>query len=110
MQSILTMPRIPMNVRSVFARPGLPNCGEERLFREIAARAVLDALGTTSPAETTDHAELVVQARIWLFGDVDCVGECFELGGLDLQAVRIALIGHWLEDHDDDREAGHRTH
>ncbi len=79
-------------MRRIFG--GLPpvSYDEELLFRDIVARAVLDAVGVTGAAEIKQHNDIVRTARIWLrFGeDRD---EFFDHAGLEVSAIVAPVLG-----------------
>ncbi len=85
-QRILLVNKVPERVRRTFG--GLPpvKLDEELLFRDVCARAVLDAVGVTGAADARDHNDIVRLARTWLrFGSNK--DDFFDHAGLDMDAV-----------------------
>lgn len=97
-EAIIKRPDIPTEIRGCFRRSlGCATSGEDMLWREVAARLTLDALGiltsATAPYEGMDRSQFhrykrdVEQARHWfLHQKIDCV-EVFAMGNVDLDPV-----------------------
>ncbi len=93
---------LPPDVAKIIGSLGEPLCPEETLWRKVATRAVLDAMGHTGLSEHAHHNRVVRSARLWLrFGHNDpdvryrrhlSPAEVFDLGCVDfLPARRCAL-------------------
>jgi hypothetical protein len=93
---------VPMSIKRAFRRAGIPTSGEERLWRERAARMTLDALGHTNlTVKPHDHNETVRYARRWFRGIyddmddpkmVDNAAATFDYGGIDFPDVKRAVL------------------
>lgn len=60
---------VPLPVKKAFRLADEPTCGEERLWRERAARMTLDALGHTNlTVKPHEHNAAVRYARRWFRG------------------------------------------
>lgn len=57
--------RVPINIKRAFYLSDDPDSSEQELFRNVAARAVLDALGITGLSEQPYHGDAIVEARQW---------------------------------------------
>lgn len=57
------------------------------MWREVAARAVLDALGYTGLNETQPHNRAIVEARHWFQNNRDDVEAVFDLAGIDPDSI-----------------------
>ncbi|MDR5729856.1 MAG: hypothetical protein RB191_20785 [Terriglobia bacterium] len=94
---------VPATVRMAFVRTvGHATSGEQMLWREVAARMTLDALGITPEVITVSdrmdmanyrrYAKVVCDARVW-FGRKQRDSELvFELAGVDMAPVRRAIL------------------
>ena len=100
---------VPAPIKKAFRVAPPPVSGEERMWRERAARMTLDALGYTNlTVKPPEHNEAVRYARRWVRGlfedDDDPVGT-FEAAGVLFEEVRKAVIETdpiIFEDEDDD--------
>lgn len=111
-QRIAYVPEIPSAVRRAFLCAEEPSCPEEALWRERAARMILDALGYTGlVGKRKKHNDAVRYARRWLRGfyetnDVpeefrDSVTGTFESAGISLEAVVEPILAcdpYYMED------------
>lgn len=88
---------VPATVSRVFQQAEDPRGGEQRLFRDLCARAVLDALGHTGHMEAQPHNVAVSDARNWFKHgnpqeDMQPV-DFFDLAGLEnYEVVRRAVL------------------
>jgi hypothetical protein len=84
MHRIVTMGEIPFNIRKAFYNSPEPVTPYDYLWREVAARLILDAIGLTGHHNKPYmHNEAVRSARNWFnLNDVD-VNEVFDLAGLE---------------------------
>lgn len=57
--------RVPVSVKRAFYLAGASTGPEQDLFRDVAARAVLDAVGVTGLSEQPYHTDAIVEARQW---------------------------------------------
>jgi hypothetical protein len=73
---------VPFPIRRAFAQAGDPSSPEENLWREVIARAVMDALGYTGvQSEADEHLNVVEDARDWLLRGIN-TAEVFDLAGM----------------------------
>jgi hypothetical protein len=82
---------VPAPVRRAFATADHPQSPWELLEREIAARAVLDAVGITGESMPLDHNRAVREARGWFRWSAN-VEAVFEYAGLRIDNVRAAVL------------------
>ena len=85
------MQEVPAPIRRAFATADRPQTSYELLEREIAARAVLDAIGVTGEASPFDHDRAVRDARTW-FRWSDNVEAVFSNAGLVIDDVRRLVL------------------
>ena len=84
---------IPRAVREIFHKAETPETADENFWREIAARAVLDACGFVESAEERDEA--VKEGRKWFLDKNDADREeVFALAGLDASGITMAIVDH----------------
>jgi hypothetical protein len=84
---------VPEPIRRAFTLVEDPSCPEEALWREVATRMVLDALGYTgSTDDMGTHNKLVREARIWFRMMTRDVGMVFDLAGIDPAPVREYIL------------------
>lgn len=71
-----------------------PSCPEETLWREVALRMTLDALGFTGTTDdATAHDKLVRESRIWFKVNPDEDAQTvFDLAGIDFSPVRNHIL------------------
>lgn len=63
------------------------------LYRAVIYRALYDALGFTGLNKSSeDHKEIVAEARMLFFEDVDELQICCELASLDFRKVRASSV------------------
>lgn len=77
---------VPPNVKRFFTEAEEPRSNEERLWRERAARMVLDSLGNTNlTVKPRRHNEAVRYARRWFRGLIadDDAEATFDAGGIN---------------------------
>jgi hypothetical protein len=86
---------MPFNVRKAFNNAGEPE-GWSRpwvlMWRECAARAVMDALGYTGQTEIDKHNAIMLEAQRWFKYAHDDMREVFELAEVPLEITRVAVI------------------
>lgn len=85
---------LPEPVQRAFTLVSPPSCPEELLWREVAMRATLDALGHTGTTDdATAHNKLVREARVWFRMNVEGDAETvFSLAGIDFPPVRKSIL------------------
>lgn len=90
---------VPMPVKKAFRMAETPACGEERLWRERAARMTLDALGHTNlTVKPHEHNAAVRYARRWFRGFYDDAPEpdnapaTFDFAGVVFDDVKKAVL------------------
>lgn len=88
---IPTYDDIPDAIKKAFGAPWSPVIEEEVLEREVAARAVLDALGHTGEPDSDDHRKAVLDAREW-FRAGESVYGVFENAGLEIENLRVVMM------------------
>jgi hypothetical protein len=73
-----------------------PSCGEQVLWREVAARAVLDALGVTPPLRNNrspyERATVIAEAQRWFRHHERNVEEVFYMAGMKYEPVQRKLL------------------
>ena len=63
------------------------------LFRSVIYRALYDALGFTGLNKASeDHKEVVSEARVWFFDDLEDLEICCELANLDFRKVHTSSV------------------
>lgn len=78
---------VPVEVRRAFRDSVSSQPDDARLFQEIAARAVLDAIGLTGEFDPQDHDRAMFKARTWIkFGQT--AEEFFDYAGINYKLVR----------------------
>jgi hypothetical protein len=86
-------PDIPEPIQRAFLLADEPSSAEENLWREVVARAVLDALGQTGLTnEPEQHIRAIREARRW-FRDEPFAEDVFLMGGIGYAPVRRAVLG-----------------
>lgn len=88
---LLTVRAVPESVRRAFFKAGVSNSPEQRLIRDVLARAVLDAVGYTSLPDPTAHAKVVADAVEW-FVSASNVEKLVELADVDLLNIRADVL------------------
>lgn len=87
---------VPAPIKKAFRVAPPPASGEERMWRERAARMTLDALGYTNlTVKPPEHNEAVRYARRWvrgLFEEEDDPVGTFESAGVLFETVRNSVI------------------
>jgi hypothetical protein len=83
---------IPLEIRRVFNQADECATEEEELFREVAARAVFDALGYTGHSEPDKHRAAVREARLW-FKYEPYAEVVFSNGGILFEGMRESIAG-----------------
>lgn len=83
---LLTTELVPYNIRKEFRNLAPASIPEEDLWRDVAARVILDACGHTGASELDIHDKLVREARNWftLCEDVEFV---FDLADVDFRFI-----------------------
>ena len=84
---LLFIPAIPRQIRRSFDISEHDILPETKLWREVAARAVLDSLGYTGLNEMQPHNKAVIEARHWFQVCREDVYTVFDLAGIDPEAV-----------------------
>lgn len=82
---------VPMPIRRAFATADEPQTAHQALEREVAARAVLDALGITGESTPLRHNRAVRDARGW-FRWAPNVEAIFDRAGLEIDRVRKLVL------------------
>lgn len=85
---------IPFEIRKVFANaedPSPETLEHTTLWREVVARAILDALGITGQTEPDRHNAILHDAQWWFKYSPD-LREVFDLAGLPLKITRDSVI------------------
>lgn len=89
-------------IRRAFSLVDRPETPEVALWREVAARLVLDALGETGlNGEPAKHNRAVREARLLFRMQPACAEGIFFCAGLDFAPVRGAVLrqpGRYIED------------
>ncbi len=86
---------VPLPVKKAFRDANPPVSGEERLWRERAARLTLDSLGYTNlTVKPHEHNETVRYARRWFRGcfDTDSSLDTFDAANVLFEGVRTAVL------------------
>lgn len=87
--------KLPFEVRRAFANAPEPD-GEERnqvmLWRECAARAIMDALGFTGHTEIDKHNAVLEEAQRWFKYSHEDVRLTFEYAQISLESCRESII------------------
>lgn len=87
--------KLPFEVRRAFANAPEPE-GEDRnhvlLWREAAARAIMDALGFTGHTEIDKHNAVLGEAQRWFKYSPEDVRLTFEYAGLSLESCRESIF------------------
>lgn len=81
---------IPIRIKIAFRRAPPPTYGEMALWRAVASRATLDALGFSGYGDILKHNRVVQNARNWFrLGDTVFV---FEMASVDLKPVKEEVL------------------
>lgn len=94
-RKLIACEEVPFALRQMFHGAPPVTCGEEILWREFAARTVMDALGHTGITEKKkwlSHQKTIRAARLWLRADQDLGAQLFEFAGLDFYAIRMEVL------------------
>lgn len=91
-RKLIALKWAPAVVRQAFRRANDPLGPEECMWREVAARLTLDALGHTGLAQT-DHRKAVRDARIWFTHSKD-VCEVFDMAEVNSADVRRSVVNY----------------
>lgn len=94
---VLQAESIPEAVKRAFWLADPPLCNEQILWREVAARLILDAVGMTPSWEANDdmaHRRVVFEARQWLRDESEDVREVFDLAGVSHDGIAFILLSH----------------
>lgn len=88
---------VPESARRAFGIAARPNSAEESLWRDVAARMVLDACGYTnfSKADKGDyreHLKVMGEAHNWFRNDASEVEEVFDMANVDHEPVMRAIL------------------
>jgi len=89
---IIYSPGVPSSIQNVFLNLKDPTCREQIMWREVAARAILDALGHTGISEKPYHNRTVREARNWFKfadGNPDALGPIFAFDCADIELSSI---------------------
>ena len=79
-----------MRIKIAFRRAPPPTCGEEALWRAVASRATLDALGFSGYGDILKHNRVVQNARNWFrYGGTAFI---FEMASVDLKPVKEEVL------------------
>lgn len=82
-------------VARFFFRAERATCPEQSLWREVAARAVLDAIGITPPLRNNkselERGAVIQEAQAWLLRDETALF-VFSIAGVPYDSVRRALL------------------
>lgn len=95
MRRLAQISTVPAPIKKAFRTAEDPLCGEERLWRERAARMTLDALGHTNlTVKPHDHNAAVRYARRWFRGMINTDGapETFDAAGVVFGPIRTAVL------------------
>ncbi len=92
-------PFVPPNVKYVFKHADPVVSEEQLLWRLIAARAVLDAVGWTGfgPSLYKKHLSAVIDAQRWWRNNWDYAQQIFDLAGVEIEGVRETMVEFHLD-------------
>lgn len=82
--------RTPFLVRQAFAKADFCACPEQELWREVLARHVLDAIGSTGLQKPEEHNVALSTARVWFRACQDSVQDVIDLSGIEAKAANFA--------------------
>jgi hypothetical protein len=88
---LLTVQTVPEFVRRAFFKADAPVNPEQKLMRDVLARAVLDAVGYTSLTDATAHLRVMTEAVEWFIG-AENVEWLVELADVDLPDIRTNVL------------------
>lgn len=92
-QKLLLSINLPDRIKNAFKKAPSPYLSEENLWRDVAARGILDAMGFTGlTGEPTKHNKAVREARMWFKFDEENVETVFDLAGLEYKAIREIVV------------------
>jgi len=94
-------PLIPAEVRRAFRQAEPYRTGEERLWRLVAARIVLDTVGVTGfgPIESKRHIDAVVEAQKWWHHEWDYAREVFDRANVCIDGIRELMSEFYMDEH-----------
>jgi len=84
---LLFIAEVPKQIRRAFEGSEYNLLPETKLWREVAARAILDSLGYTGLNELQPHNKAVIEARHWFQVRQEDVCTVFDLAGIDPNSV-----------------------
>ncbi len=97
-ERLASHPDMPFGVRKCFATAGEPTGWTRNwtlLWREVVARAVMDALGFTGHvAEPDKHLNAMIDAQRWFRYSREDISQVFELADLPLEICRESVISN----------------
>lgn len=83
---------IPGSIGSIFARAPDPESPQQALWREVIARATLDALGFAYDQEDSDRGFVVAEARRWFKFVSEDLETVFSLAGMEYEPLRTIVL------------------
>lgn len=96
---LLFIENVPKPIRRAFEGSESDLSPEIKLWREVAARAILDSLGYTGLNELQPHNKAIIEARQWFQTSKEDVETVFDLAGIEPNSVVPYLL---RGSHDDD--------
>jgi len=84
---LLFIAEVPKQISRAFEGSEYDLLPETKLWREVAARAILDSLGYTGLNEAQPHNKAVIEARHWFQVCPEDVYTVFDLAGIDADSV-----------------------
>lgn len=89
---LLFIEDVPKPIRRSFEDTDEGLMPEVKLWREVAARAVLDSLGYTGLNEIQPHNKAIIEARQWFQTNHEDVEIVFDLAGIDPNSITPHLL------------------
>lgn len=92
-------PLVPQNVKYVFRHADPVDSEEQLLWRLVAGRAVLDAVGWTGfgPSLYKKHLAAVIDAQRWWRNNWDYAQVVFDRAGIAIDGVRETMIEFFMD-------------
>lgn len=97
-EKIATSSKMPYEIRKGFANAAEPdevNKGQVLMWREVAARLTMDALGNTGQSEPDRHLHIMNEAQKWFSQDLEDVSLVFEYAQVPLEIMRGVIIDNF---------------
>lgn len=95
-------PLVPDAVKYAFRHADVCTSEEQLLWRLVAARQVLDAVGVTGygPSAHRKHMRAIIEAQKWFRDSWDDVRIVFDFAGVPVEGVREIMMEYHVDEED----------